>query len=259
MGGSATMRILGPWSRRYAIIDLFVSNWEPYPHQTAEFGIDVLNALRAVSGTAKPFGGMIDPINVPGGSIAIYEKAIVEINFGIPQIGVPVLTNVSNPRGRGDIISETFEPTTEYLSLNPDDFRWKLGEGQGRNLTEQEAPSKSEDGMEYLFTRHNIDTIPVAAWSHKNCVNDDRLYPLSPPLLHLRFDKETLLYRGMRAQRTADKDLATVKMSMTYRFSHREAGWNKFYRGDTGTWDEIVRKSDGIVHKNFELKDFTVF
>lgn len=259
MGASAIMRIKGPWSQRYQVIDFYVDNWLPYPHQVQEFGVLGMEALRAISGSARPFGTITDKIDAPVGTIALYDQALVEIRFGIPEIGVPVLTDVRNMRGRGDVISETFESNSEFLSLDPDLFRWSSGEGPQRNLTEQEAPGKSTTGLDYLFTRHGVDSIPLAAWHIVDCVNDSTLYPLSRPLMHLRFREETLLYRGYRAHRTADRNMRTIKMSMTYRFSWRREGWNRFYRGDTGTWDEIVCKKSGAVHKNFKPENFLVF
>lgn len=255
MGASAVMRLIGPWSQRHSLIDYYVDNMVAYPHQVYEFGIPASNALRAISGSIKAFDTITDEIRMPGGSIAIYGLAVVEIRFGIPEIGVPILTNVTNVRGRGDVISETFETASEFLSLDPELFKWR---SDNRNLTEQEAPGMSITNEDYIFTRHGVGTIPSAAWDYVNCVNDDVIYPLSPPLMGRRFQPECLLYRGMRAHRTADKNMATTKLSISYRFSERKTGWNRFFRGDTGMWDEIVRKN-GDVHKNFELKDFLVF
>lgn len=257
MRASATMRLKGPWTQRYGIIDSYVNSWKPYPHQVyGGAGISADQALRAVAGSAKPFGAATDAIDVPGGSINVYDFALVEIKFGIPEIGVPVLTLTSDARGRGDVISETFETWAEFQSLDHELYKWKLG--PQRDLSEQEAPGFQVNGIDYLFTRHGISTIPSIA-IESNVVNDSIVYPLSPPMKLLGFGKETLLYRGMRAQRTADRNMATVKMSMTYRFSVREGGWNRFYRGDIDAYDEIVRKSDSGVHKNFPLRDFTVF
>lgn len=257
MRASAVMRLKGPWLQRYTIIDAYVSRMVGYPHQVYGIaGVSEDQALRAVGGSAKPFGAAIRSIDIPRGSINVYAYAIVEIRFGIPSIGVPVLTLVSDARGRGDVISETFETWSEFQELDNDLFEWSLP--PAKDLSEKEAPSFQVNGLDYIFTRHGVETIPSIAYA-TNVVNDAVIYPLSPPLSGMRMEEETALYRGFRAHRTEDRNMATTKMSISYRFSIRRTGWNRFYRGDIGIYDQIVRKSDSQVHKNFLPVDFTGF
>jgi hypothetical protein len=254
---SAVMTIKVRWADRYKIYDRFVTQFEPYPHQVYGTGGDsVVNALRATSGTIKPFTPTgVDKVEVPGGSIYVHEFAILEITFGVPKIGIPVLTNISHPRGRGDIISEHMETTSEFLTLPFEDFEWW---SDSKAITRESAPGHIRTGLIYTFTRHNVAEVPVQAFDYVDTVNSDWLTPLSPPLQHLRFAPGDMLYKGMSLQRSADRNLATVKMSISYRFHWRIGGWNKFYRGDTAVSDYLHKKGSpaGAKHFPFAEKEF---
>lgn len=252
---SAVMTIKTRWQDRYKIYDRFVTQFEPYPHQVyGTAGDSDVNALRATSGTIKPMVPTnIDEVNVPGGGINVYDFAILEITFGVPKIGIPILTLVTHPRGRGDIISERMETTSEFLTLPHEDFEWLSDK---KAITPSAAPGHVLTAWTYTFTRHNVAEVPVQAFDFVDTVNEDELTPLSPPLAHLRFGQDELLYKGAALQRSSDRNLATVKMNISYRFHIRKGGWNKFYRGDTGTYDSLSKKGSNVAHLPFPRNEF---
>lgn len=254
---SAVMTLKVRWGDRYQVYDQFVTHFAPYPHQVwGTAGESSVNALRATAGTIKPMTSVgVAEVLVPGGSIWVYEFAIVEITFGVPKIGVPVLTQITDSRGRGDVISETMETTSEFLTLPHEPFEWM---SDSLALTAEAAPGIMHSGLVYTFTRHNVSTVPAQAFDYMDTVNNDILTPLSPPLAHLRFGQDELLYKGARMQRSADRNLATVKMSISYSFFIRKGGWNKFWRGDTGGFDYLHKKgaAAGAKHLLFPRNDF---
>lgn len=256
---SAVMTIKVRWEDRYKIYDRFVTQFEPYPHQVYGTGGDsVVNALRAISGTIKPMTSVgVSKVEVPGGSIWVYEFAIVEITFGVPEIGIPILTLRDQTGGGfvggGDVISERMETTSEFLTLPFEDFEWLFDK---KAVTPSAAPGHVLTAWTYTFTRHNVAEVPVQAFDFVDTVNNDILTPLSPPLQHLRFGQDELLYKGAALQRSSDRNLATVKMNISYRFHIRKGGWNQFYRGDTGAYDSLSKKGSNVAHRPFARHDF---
>lgn len=262
----ATMKLKCTWANRYDVMNYFVRRVTPYPHQVfGEAGVKTHNAIIGTSASCKGMGGIELGAYIGAGgvrqagqnTIGQYEFAVVEVQFGMPKVDVPILTNVSDVRGRGNIISESFETTSEFLSLDPEPFRWETEvDGKEKPLTDAEAPGMLLTGLDYLFTRHDATDIPGAAFDLVDSVNEKSITPLSPLLRDRVFTPETMLYRGMRAERSEAGRGHTTTMALTYRFSIRATGWNKFFRGDIGTWDRIVRKKDGAAHLNHELGNF---
>jgi len=174
------------------------------------------------------------------GSVALYEKAQLTVEYGRPE------------KNTGLLISESLEPAVEYLTLDFEDFRWAAD--ATKTLQENEAPGKATYSAYYVITRYEVAVIPYAVLDLMDTVNQ---YSVVAPTLGLTFDSETLLYSPPVMSRNVTVDDIEA-WNLTFRFAYKKAGWNTFFRQETGGYVRMYHKDDLVnPHLNHQLADFS--
>lgn len=235
----ATRKLLVNWDDRFEAARTRLT-WpgEQYPYHT-----DVLCLAHSVS--MSPFPAKTMQHNTDSSRVK-YDKAIVVINYKTPSATDPQDID-------GEVISESLEPTAEFMTIDPSDFRW--GSPDGDPLNEQEAPGRLIVGFDYVFSRYNAINVPNAAMALVGHVNGS-IVPTQ--LLGLSYPIETLLYNPPTIQRTIDVD-GDVTYQLTYRFTYKAEGWNRFWRpgkeGGPG-YDQMFHIVNGL-YRNYPLGDFS--
>ena len=271
-GLKATMKFIGPWDERFEFVQSqFLARNPVYPHRIDDtFGTLTAN-VRPISYTMagfKPESQKLQATALSSGrdqtKISKYDFALVSITYALPSATDPI--EIRGDRGRGDFISERFLPTSEFVTLEHQDFEWESGDA----ITENEAPGKLINGMDYIFTRHRTLFVPQDLLILNDHVNTATLRPLTPVLARLSFPPETVLLRGSEISRAESQTGETTKATVSYRFSlrmHQNAGestihgWNSFFRARTQEWEKMKTKvqedgSGGEIFNNFPLGDF---
>jgi len=130
------------------------------------------------------------------------------------------------------LVDERFEKTVEFMTLDPTGFRWGA---TGDALTEEEAPGKQLWGYTYSLTYYNIDPFPGDVFDLGGMVNDDVVTPFRIPR---DFAAGTMLLEAPTISRavTTDEEEAWT-MDVVARI--RNAGWNKYWRPGTQSWESI--------------------
>ena len=217
------------WANRDDVASDLLGNARPYPRYTA-------SQARAKTASIVPFGGY----TIGDGSLQVPLQAKITVTY----------SRFAEQSG-DDIISESIEPSAEFLTQNPDNFRW--GSAGGDELQPEEAPGKLIIGFDYVQTRYKLASIPATVLQ-PGMVNSG---VATASLLGLNFPAETLLYVNSLPQRTLSTT-GTAGWNMTSRFSYRENTWNKFWRAKTQTWEEMYTYPAGVVYKNYPLGDFSL-
>ncbi len=227
-GYKATMGFKCTWANRNAVLGYWLGNGGLlYPRNEA-------SGARARSGTAVPLGAQSSNVLLDGGPgcIGVWDHALVTINFAYD--------NVTPDQGQGgELISETLEPTAEFVSTDPIGLAWY----DGTALTKDEAPGKLIRGINYTYTRHFVTALPEPALTFFGSSNASSITAV---LLGLTFGAETLLYSPPQCQRKWDQTMQTAGWSVTYRFSYKYPGWNWQWRGKTATWEQIRIRGSGV-------------
>lgn len=164
----------------------------------------------------------------------VYEEALVTVNYS---------TEVQ------DLVSESLEPTQEFITLDYRRFCW--GSPNGPNLIEGEAPGKLIRGLNIVRTLYKKTTVPAAVLATTGVNN----VAYSSNLLGLTFPSETLLYEPGNLSRTFTT-LGTEGFTVTVKFSYRQHGWNKFWRADTQQWTRIYLRG-GAQYNSYPLVDYS--
>lgn len=214
-GFSASVQLLCPWRNRFDVMQYVLAGAsELYPHAP-------LTLARARTASSAPFQARVGQLNGSGGELAYYDKAVVTINYVFD----------SQTESGGELFSESLEPTTEFLTIDPSRLKWSNGD----KLKHEEAPGRLYRGLNYVLTRHNQRAIPPSVMYLPGCVNGG---PFTAMLLGVTFAPETLLYQPPACQRSVSRD-GTAGWTITYRLSYRYPGWNEFWNSATGKWDTI--------------------
>lgn len=172
----------------------------------------------------------------------VYQDALVTITYSNDE--------------EEDLVSESLEPTAEFITLDFRRFRW--GSVTGAPVLEGEAPGKQFKGMNLVRTHFNIEPpLPGVLLTAMGGVND-AIYTSS--LLGLAFDEETLLYQPPALSRTITT-AGDRAFDITLKFSYKPEGWNKYYRAATGIWERMYLTPSlgaaGGVWNSYPLKDFS--
>lgn len=227
-GSTATREFKVPWSLRYdALTEIVESPIYPY----------IGSGLRAKTVSIMPYDGIRTAELIPGTGLANYSTARITVEYG------------TNAPETDDLISEVFEPTAEFITLDPIDFEWS----DMTALKDGEAPGKLLRGLDYVLTIHSTLVIPSAILTLPGNVND---VDITATTLGLTFEAETLLYQPPKVDRTISIN-GSPAWKLVHRFSHRGTGWNKFWRADTQEFDTLITKSGGLPYKNYPLGDFS--
>lgn len=223
---SASVQLKCPWDQRHEIMYDMIFNRVAWPYLDHD-------GLVATSASAVAFTGSVGVQDLYGYE---YELALLSIQFATD----------SREEGEDETLySESLEPTAEFLTIPPTDYRW--GSSAGTALKQEEAPGRLEVGFDYVVTRYRLPTIPSWVLTLNGKCNSGSVVS---PSLGLTFASEHLMFNPPAISRevTLDGDnLYTLQTRLTFRGN---GGWNYFWRPETGAYEQIYHK-DGGVYKNF--------
>lgn len=200
----------------------------------------------AKSVTIKGFGAQGKKDVGSGSSYATYPAALVTITYETPQPGGPGVTPVIHDGYR---ISESVEPTIEFITLDPAKFQWGAG-SSGEALASGEAQGFQVRGMEWVFTKFARPSLPSSIIGLVGKCNNA---PLTSPSLGLTFAAEQLLFHAPQISRVADN-----AFDVTYRFTVRDQTWNKYWRAKTGTFEAIYLRGSSTLFKSYPPANLSV-
>jgi len=122
------------------------------------------------------------------------------------------------------LITESLEPTVEFLTLPSEGLFWDIA--QAEPIAPEEAPGKLRRELEWVYTKHEVLTLPAATLSLLGYVNQAAM---RSPTLGLTFGIETLLYHIKPLIREITTE-GVQAWTVTYVFSYNPTGWNKYVR-----------------------------
>lgn len=222
---SVTLRV--PFNNKYLLVQDLLINKRKWPWLPASA------APQARTASIVPFG--IDPDNiVPANGNLVYTDALVTVNYSHEE---------------KDLISEEIEPTVDFTRLDHRNFRWSGGDP----VLEPEAPGRQIRGLNFVRTYYYVSAIPVEVLTRIGQVNDANVVATT---LGITFLPETLLYEPGPITRTVDT-LGTDFYTVQTRFSVHPVSWNKFWRSESQTYEDMVHIATGSVYKNYPLGSFT--
>lgn len=205
--GAVDLRV--PWANRHALMTDLLANSRPWPH-----GAYTKPPL-ANSCAIKPFL----TTSATDGQTITYDDAIVSV--------------VYNHEAR-DLVSETLEPTSDFITLDHRFFRWSAANGEP--LKQNEAPGKLRRGLNLSRTLYNVASpLSTQLLTSVGGVNNAE-YVSS--LLGLTFPIGTLLFTPPNLKITVDTT-GTDGFTVAMKFMYRPEGWNKYWRAKSQVYDTI--------------------
>lgn len=228
-GMAASVMLRCNWADRHALVEDILGGGRVYPNT------GFLNPPLAASAAIKPA-----PTNygVTGQSID-YVHALVTVNY----------SNEVEKTGT-DLVSESLEPTIEFLTEDYRRFRWSAADGDP--LLEGEAPGRQFHSLNLVRTLYNVVSMPAAVRTAIGGVND-AVY--NSALLGLTWNAEELLYHPPNLSRVIKTD-GIAGWTLTMKFSDKPEGWNKYWRAKTQTWEAIFLADGGGEYKSYPPKSF---
>jgi hypothetical protein len=143
------------------------------------------------------------------------------------------------------LVSESLEPSTNFLTLSTEGLTWQ---GDGAPLYGTEAPFQMVCLMDWVYTIHQMESIPDAFYALRGCVNQTAVYSRA---LNKWFEAETLLCNAPVVEREFT-NWGVKTFRATFRFTYMyngvsadtsPAGWNHFPRhtitGGDISWERI--------------------
>lgn len=214
------------WQDRHDLITDLLLNKREYPSLT------LTHPPRAVSASCGPMPTRFATI----GQTIVYDVAEVSVSYS---------TEIT------DTISESLEPTAKFQTLDYRRFRW--GSTSGDPILEAEAPGKLVRGLNLVRTYYHLDPpLPTELLTLYGSCNNTA-YVSS--LLGLTFPAETLLFEPPSLSR-AIKSNGEKAFNLTLKFNVNYAGWNTFWRAETGAYERIYDVDNGQ-YDNYPLEDFS--
>lgn len=232
---SCDVQLRAKWSDRHGIMSNLLTAPLAWPYHSN-------GNVYAVSGGMQP---MIESATKDGSGL-VYEFAILSVHF-------ETLTKSTGGNNTDvTIFSESIDPTANFLTIPPDGFFWKGSGSQLTPLKQEEAPGKLEIGLDYGVTYYNLTFIPAAALTLIGSVNSA---PVVSPSLGLTFGAETLLYNPPKITRNITTQ-GNNRYTMACRFTYKQAGWNQFWRAETGGYSRIYYPDGTTPYNNYPLQNF---
>lgn len=210
-----------------------------------------------VSRRVWPFGGWAAPprasrcgIRPILGSYTQDEQAIAYATHAL----VTVQYTVSRGGEDDELISESLEPSVEFITQNPARFKWTNAAGDP--LLPNELAGKQRHGLVLRRTLFQVQgPLPTTLLSLNGSSNDA---DYTSDLLSLTFDEETLLYTLPGLSRSITMTGAK-SWNLQLAFLYQPNGWNKYWRAKTGLYEPIWNDALGQIHKNYPPEDFSDF
>lgn len=241
-GEQATRRLRCSWSDRFTLYSQLlggvVGNQIYLPHPLP--GRSSLNAREA---TIEPWGDMLATLQDE--REAEYDSAVLTVTYRADQDDQP-----DDPVNQ---LSETLDGWSEFVSITGPDGQLYWDDQHTQSVGPDATAGKLVLGAEYVVTNFHVKAIKreVATFTGKTNVSAVRAN-----LLGITFDAETLLYQPPSLTRTTDSD-GVKDWKVTKKFSYREAGWNKLWRPDTGTFEPVYTVGSTTPVKLYETADFS--
>lgn len=222
---SARVTLRCAYSDRYALVDDLLSNART-PPQMSGFA----NPPQARRAGVKPFPGDEEavPITTDGQGI-VYSEALVSVEYSTLIM---------------DLVSESIEPTAEFLTQDHRRFRW--GAANGDPLLEAEAPGRLYQSMNIVRTLYYVASVPPEVLTLVGKVNNAQWVS---GLLGLTFATETMLYQPPNVSRKIATN-GSDGFTITSKFSYKTPGWNWYWRAKTQSWAQIYIVG-GAVYKQY--------
>jgi hypothetical protein len=235
-GCSASVQLMCPWALRHAVArDLLPQvNWPLVQRRYWPHG-DYAKQPYAQRVSIKPF----EAVGYQAGQALDYDLALLTVQYERMSDTEPE-----------DLVSESLEPTAEFMVQDHKRFTW--GSASGDALEENEAPGKLVLGMNLIRTYYKVDIIPPQVLSCFGAVNAQAYTSAG---LGLTFPKESLLYCPPMLERTLTTE-GSDGWNITLKFQVKPDGWNRFWRAKTETWEKIWDTEKEEAHNSYPLKDF---
>lgn len=233
-GVSASVALMCDWSIRHDVIaDLLPGGtsrtYWPYGGYVAQpFAVRV---------GCKPF----ETYFTRNGQAITYQTAILTVQYEKRPDTEPE-----------ELISESIEPTAEFLTLDHKRFTWTDADGDA--LEENEAPGRLVRGLTLSRTYHKVEpplnTLLLTAIGHVNVAG------YTSSLLGLTFAAETLMYCPPTMDRTITTE-GSDGFNINVKFMYKPETWNKFWRTKTQLYAPIWDTEAAQVYKNYPTADFS--
>ena len=152
-----------------------------------------------------------------------------------------------------DIITESLEPTNEFVQLDHRMFRWNSGTGD--QLSEEEAPGRLVRLINLVRTEMYVQGLNQNILSLMGSVNNA---PVTSSLLFgLSFDTETLLLAPPTINRKIS-GFGVQQYDQITKWSYNPVGWNTYYRAKTGNYERIYVAGSSSAYYSYPLQDHSV-
>lgn len=212
-GPSMSVDLRCLWSDRFSLVQDIVGNQRAWPH-----GTWTTVAPRAYAASIKQDTSVF----ATTGQSNEVVHAIVSVRYGCKVL---------------QLVSESLEPTVEFLTLDHNQFRWAnaAADGPGDPVLEAEAPGKLFRGLNLVRTYYQLNSVPTAILTLPGAVNAAQYVSA---LLGLTFPAETLLFQPPKLDRVI-KTTGATGFNMTLKFQYKPQGWNTFWRAKTREWSKM--------------------
>lgn len=231
-GVAATVTLRCLWADRFALMADLLATPRVWPNG----GFVV--PPKAATASSKPF-----PTNyLTVGQACEYQHALVTVNYSHKIV---------------DTISESLEPTAEFVTVDHKQFRWN--DAFGPVLLEGEAPGFLVKGCNLVRTFYNQPALPP---NMLDLIGKSNGAIYNSVLLGVSFPIETLLFQPPTMNRTFTTT-GTNGWTLQTKFAFKPQGWNKFWRAaannGAGDWAEIWHINGLAVYKPYPPDDFSLY
>ena len=201
VGQSISRKLLCTWNDRIALMNWFIDDQSNTPYA------GTLAYPRSASAT--PFG---DPDNTDPASAITYKKAVVAVEYKSPGSNSP-------QQADGKLFTLAIAPTIEAMQLSAKRFVWGDANHQPdltATLSPDEAPYMTFRGLDIVYTRFQMTTVPVNVFSFVGLCNSDNV-----SFFGIMFTKGQLLFMPPAISGAPDEGFR-----ISYRFSYKPQTWN---------------------------------
>ena len=235
---SASVDLMCSYVNRWALVVDILTNRRPWPKA-------VLGGSGSLAMLPRQFSIRhgIDERATSSGQMLDYEVAIVSVTWSTKKR--------ESEDSEGNLFTETLEPNVEFLTQPHSKFRW--GSQTGPPILESEAPGKQVYSLALSRTTQGLTSVPGAVLTLIGRVNQAAY---TSPLLGLTFAAGTLLFMPSSLTFTVNTDLEAT-IDLTTKFAYKPDGWNKFWRAESESYEEMFRSDTGDAHVNYPEGDFS--
>ena len=213
------------------------------PHSAKNYGFArcYANKITAI----KPFGTntLADTTMDP---VINYENAMVTVVYNTAKSGG------GGGGGKEYLVEESLTPATEYVTMPNRKLYWDSS--QEVELEVDESPGKIIRMAEWKYVLKGMPEIPRQVFSMIDSCNEYAMYSHS---LKMEFGIETLLYNVPILRTSMYESDDDPMWDITYKFTWRESGWNRFLKaGENGDSEfQPIYDDAGAVYHLYPLKD----